>query len=210
MWEYFVSALVTLMVTVDPPGLAPIFASLTYGLSPAQRRGVALRAVIIAAAVLAAFALVGEPVLEALGVGLPAFRIAGGLLLFYIAAEMVFERRTRRKSSTADTAMNEDQFSDLAAFPLAIPLMSGPGAITATILLAAQAGGSAARLAALMGVIGLVIGACLAVFLVAGRIERALGRTGEIVLSRLLGVLLAAVAVQFVVDGVLAVARAGP
>jgi len=207
MPDYLLNALVTLLVTVDPPGLAPIFVALTGGLGAAERRAVAIRAVLISGGVLAAFALFGRPVLGALGIGLPAFRIAGGLLLFYIAAEMVFERRTPRKSSTADYAVNEDQGRDIAAFPLAIPLMSGPGAIAAVILLAGQADGSPLHLAALMLAILLVIGSCLAVFLAAGPIDRALGTTGRIVLSRLLGVLLAALAVQFVADGVVAVAR---
>jgi multiple antibiotic resistance protein len=139
-----------------------------------------------------------------LSISLPAFRIAGGLLLFSIASEMVFGLRITRQSETADKAV-EEHVRDIAAFPLAIPLMAGPGAITATILLAARAGGDPARIALLIAIIGVIMALCLIVFLAASRVERLLGVTGNTVLSRLLSVLLAALAVQFVIDGVRAV-----
>lgn len=148
------------------------------------------------------FAFFGQPVLGALGIGLPAFRIAGGLLLFWIAFEMVFELRNRRKSGVARTAIDEDHIRNVAAFPLAIPLMAGPGTITATMLIAGSARGEPVRLAALVGVIALVSLACLLVFLAAERLSKLLGITGNLVLTRLLGVILAALAVQFVIDGV--------
>jgi multiple antibiotic resistance protein len=205
--DYLTSALVTLLVTVDPPGLAPIFLSLTRGMTAAERRQVAIRACIIAFAIMAFFALAGDVVLKALGVSLPAFRIAGGLLLFWIAFEMVFERRNDRKQATAETAITLDHIRNVAAFPLAIPLMAGPGALTAMILLAGRAEGNATMLTALALICGLVILACLVTFLLATPIARLLGVTGNIVLSRLLGVILAALAVQFVIDGVTAVLR---
>jgi multiple antibiotic resistance protein len=205
--DYLTSALVTLLVTVDPPGLAPIFLSLTRGMTAAERRQVAIRACIIAFAIMAFFALAGDVVLKALGVSLPAFRIAGGLLLFWIAFEMVFERRNDRKQATAETAITLDHIRNVAAFPLAIPLMAGPGALTAMILLAGRAEGKATMLTALALICGLVILACLVTFLLATPIARLLGVTGNIVLSRLLGVILAALAVQFVIDGVTAVLR---
>ena len=203
--DYFLSALTTLMVTVDPPGLAPIFLSLTLGMTGPERRSVALRAVLISAGIMAGFAFFGQPVLGMLGIGFPAFRIAGGLLLFYIAFEMIFELRARRKTGVARTAIDEDHIRNVAAFPLAIPLMAGPGTITATMLLAGSAGGDAIKLGALMGVIAVVSAACLITFLTADKLSKFLGITGNLVLTRLLGVILAALAVQFVIDGIKAV-----
>jgi multiple antibiotic resistance protein len=200
-WDYLISALVTLTVVVDPIGLAPTFLAITHGMPPKSRRQVAIRACLIAAGILAGTALIGDWLLAALGITLPAFRIAGGLLLFSIASEMVFGLRIQRQSQAAEQAL-EEQVRNVAAFPLAIPLMAGPGAITATVLLAAQAAGRPEMLGILFGVIVLVIAICLVVFLAATRIARFLGITGNVVLSRLLGVLLAALAVQFVVDGV--------
>lgn len=140
--------------------------------------------------------------LRALGISLPAFRIAGGLLLFWIAFEMVFELRSARKNRTATEAVTIDHIRNIAAFPLAIPLMAGPGAITAIILLAGRAAGDPSRQIVLVGLTALVILSCLLVLLMAHRIARLLGVTGNIVLTRLLGVILAALAVQFVIDGV--------
>lgn len=201
LFEFASAALATLLVTIDPPGLAPIFLSVTRGMNAAQRGGVAIRACAIAFGILAFFGFGGEALLGLLAVGLPAFRIAGGLLLFYIAFEMVFERRSERKQHTAEDAITKDLIQNVAAFPLAIPLMAGPGAITAMILLAGRADGRAAWLATLVALLGVTIAACFAVFLMAERIAGLLGITGNVVLSRLLGVLLAALAVQFVIDG---------
>ncbi|MBB3929732.1 multiple antibiotic resistance protein [Kaistia hirudinis] len=211
MADYLLNALVTLFVTMDPIGLAPIFVGLTRGMSPDQRRSTAIRATTTAAAILFAFALGGQGLLGFLGISLPAFRIAGGLLLFWIAFEMVFERRTKRKQASADRVIEEDVFTrddvhHLAVFPLAIPLISGPGAISATILTASSAPGFVGLLG-LLAIILLLIGSCLAVFLLAGPLDRALGDTGRMVLTRLLGVLLSALSVQFVADGVVAIAR---
>ncbi|MBV8566678.1 MAG: MarC family protein [Methylobacteriaceae bacterium] len=205
--EYLKSALATLLVTVDPPGLAPIFLSLTLGMSAQARRQVALRAALIAFGIMAAFGLVGAEVMKMLGISLPAFRIAGGLLLFWIAFEMIFQLRAERKANIAETAVTQDRIRNLAAFPLATPLMAGPGAITATILLAGRAGGSTWAMAILMAVIALVVIACYIIFLAAESFSRLLGVTGNVVLTRLLGVILAALAVQFVIDGVIAVVR---
>jgi multiple antibiotic resistance protein len=196
-----VSALTTLIVILDPPGLAPSFIALTAGMSAAERRSVALRASLNALVILAAVALFGEWLLAQLGIGLQAFRIAGGLLLFATAYEMVFERRDDRKTATAETALSADRIQRVAAFPLAVPLMAGPGAITATILLAGRAAHPLA-LALLVAMIAVAVAICLVVFLLADQVERLLGITGRIVLARLLGVLLAALAIQFVVDGV--------
>ena len=199
--EFLISALVTLLVVVDPIGLVPSYLAVTHGLPRRARRSVALRAAVIAAAILAGSALIGDWLLRTLSIGLPAFRIAGGLLLFSIASEMVFGVRIERQSRQAEDAV-EEQVRNVAAFPLAIPLMAGPGAITATVLLAGRSEGDPMRLTVLLAVIVLVATLCAAVFLLCTHIGRLLGVTGNIVLSRLLGVLLAALAVQFVVDGV--------
>ena len=201
--DYLLHALVTLFVTVDPVGLAPMFMVLTAGFGPVARRQTAVRATVTAAVVLIAFAVIGEPLIGFLGISLAAFRIAGGLLLFVIAFEMVFERRIERKAVTAERAGSFEDTRHVAIFPLAIPLTSGPGAISATILLSAQAGGIVGLMVLIAAILAM-IAACLAVFLLAGRIERVLGETGRLVVSRLLGVILAALAVQFVADGVLA------
>ena len=198
------TAFVTLFVAVDPPGLAAIFLGLTAAMSAEMRAHTARRSVIIAFCILFASALGGQRLLTVLGVTIPAFRIAGGLLLFYIAAEMVFEKREERKIHSAEEAIAHDHRHDIAAFPLAIPLMAGPGAITATILQASRAGGDVMNFIALIGIIAVTVGSCYVVFRSATLIDRVMGETGRVVLSRLLGVLLAAMAVQTVGDGILA------
>jgi multiple antibiotic resistance protein len=198
--EYLVSAIVTLIVVVDPIGLAPTFVAITAGIPDLARRQVALRAALIAGGILAGAALVGDWLLRQLAITLPAFRIAGGLLLFSIASEMVFGLRIERQSKTAEQAI-EEHVRNIAAFPLAIPLLAGPGALTATILLSGQAAFRPVYTGILIAVIAAVAALCLLVFLLAARIERALGTTGNVLLSRLQGVLLAALAVQYVIDG---------
>ena len=199
--EFLISALVTMVVVVDPLGLVPTFVAITHGLPDRARRAVALRACLIAAAILAGSALIGDWLLRTLSIGLPAFRIAGGLLLFSIASEMVFGLRIERQSKQAEEAI-EEHVRNIAAFPLAIPLMAGPGAITASVLLAGRAGGDPVHMGVLLGVVAAVLALCFAVFALAARIATLLGTTANVVLSRLLGVLLAALAVQFVIDGV--------
>ena len=186
-FDFLVSALVTLFVVVDPVGLTPAFIGVTAGLPRSARRQVALRACLIAFAILAGSALIGDWLLRMLAISLPAFRIAGGLLLFSIASEMVFGLRITRQAEDAGKAL-EEHVRNIAAFPLA-----------------GRAGGDPVRIAFLIGIIAAIMALCLIVFLAAGRIERMLGATGNTVLSRLLGVLLAALAVQFVIDGVRAV-----
>ena len=199
--EFLISALVTLLVVVDPLGLVPAFIALTEGASPTVRRKIALRACLIAGAILIGSALAGDWLLRQLGITLPAFRIAGGLLLFAVAFEMVLGLRVGRDAKDAEQAV-EEHLHNMAAFPLAIPLMAGPGAITATILLAGQTAYRPQWLAALLAVIVAAMAACLLSFFAAERIGKLLGVTGNVVLSRLLGVILAALAVQYVVDGV--------
>lgn len=204
MLDYLLEAFVTLFVTVDPLGLAPLFIGLTAGLGADDRRHVALRATGIATGILVAFALIGGKLLALLGISLPAFRIAGGLLLFSTAFQMVFSQKEPRDKTDADRAVTLDHVRDIAAFPLAIPLLAGPGAISASILAASKAP-SYTALGAFVGLIVAVMAICLAVFLAADPIDRRIGETGRIVIGRLLGLLLAALAVQFVADGVKAI-----
>ena len=200
MIDYFVSAAVTLFVVIAPLGLAKIFLAVTSGFTPSERRWVAWRSSLIALCILAVFGAIGHLLLQALGISLPAFRIGGGLLLFYISFEMVFGNRAERSAGNSET--REQQLHYLSVFPLAIPLMAGPGAITAIILLSGEAHGNPLWLAGLSAIVLVVVGSSLAVYLAAERMNDLLGITGNAVLSRLLGVLLAALAVQFVIDGV--------
>jgi|SRR6185312_12365688 len=205
--DALLSAFVTLLLVVDPLGLVPTFVAITDGLPQAARRHVALRACIIATVVLTGAALAGDWLFRMVGITLPAFRIAGGLLLFSIASEMVLGVRIERQSKAAEQAL-EEHVRNIAAFPLAVPLMAGPGAITATVLLAGHADGNPTALALLIGVICVVLAICYAAFWAGSRLAKTLGTTGNVVLSRLLGVLLAALAVQYVIDGIRAVLAA--
>ena len=206
MADAVTAAFVTLFVTIDPAGLAPIFLGLTAGMSPAQRAEVAVRGTLAALDILVFFALAGTAVLDLFGITIHAFRIAGGLLLFTIAFEMIFERRQERQQRSATRAITADEVHNTAIFPLAIPLIAGPGAISATILLSVQFGGVTMR-ALLLGIVTVSLAVTYLTLLLAQRIERYLGPTGRTVLTRLLGVILAALAVQFVADGVLAFVR---
>jgi len=194
---FFITGFVTLFVIMDPIGLAPIFVALTQGISPEKRRRIALRACLTAGILLSLFALFGEAVLGFVGISMPAFRIAGGILLFLTALDMLFQRRTKRRE---DQAEEEDQNDDPSVFPLAIPLISGPGSIATVILLAGQHPGWAG-LASTLTIMLMVLLITLVLFFSAGLLERALGKTGITVVTRLLGMLLAALSVQFVLDG---------
>ncbi|WP_425071060.1 MarC family protein [Sagittula sp. S175] len=193
---FLISAFATLFVVVDPIGLTPIFIALTQGTPAPQRRAIAIRATVIALILLTLFAFFGEAVLGFIGITMPAFRIAGGILLFITALDMLFERRTKRREDQAEA----DHPPDPSVFPLAIPLIAGPGAIATMILLAGETDG-ALGMAAILGVMALVLALAFLLFLAAGVIERALGQTGITVTTRLLGMLLAALSVQFVLDG---------
>ena len=199
MLELFVSAFVTFFVVIDPPGCAPIFAGLTAGASPIARRGMAVRAVVVAALILLVFALFGEPLLHGLGIELASFRIAGGIMLFLIALEMVFEKRTQRREDRA-AKVSADEVEDVSIFPMAMPMIAGPGSIATVMLLMARNDGIERSL-----VVGAALTAnlllMLAALLAAGPLMRVLGTRIEAVITRLLGVLLAALAVQFVIDG---------
>lgn len=196
---FLITAFVTMFVVIDPIGLAPLFIAMTQGMAESARRAIALRACVIALTLLALFALFGEAVLGFIGISMPAFRIAGGILLFLTALDMLFERRTQRRSHTAEEE-TPHAFGDPSVFPLAIPLIAGPGAIASVILLTGQRPGLEG-LALVMAVTLSVLVVCMILFLAAGLLERALGRTGITVVTRLLGMLLAALSVQFVLEG---------
>ena len=191
---FLATAFVTLFVIIDPVGLAPLFIPLTAGMDARQRRAVAIRACVIAAGLLAIFALAGEKILTTIGITMPAFQISGGVLLFLTALDMLFDRRQQRREGHAATV------PDPSVFPLAMPLIAGPGAMTSMILLMNQVEGWTGT-AAVLGVMLVVIASCFVFFLLAPPIERLLGRTGEMVVTRLLGMLLAALSVQFVLNG---------
>lgn len=192
-----ITAFATLFVVVDPIGLAPLFIALTQGMDARLRRRVGMRAVLIGALLLTLFGLLGDKLLGAIGISMPAFRIAGGVLLFLTALDMLFERRTQRREGQHPAHLADDP----SVFPLATPLIAGPGALATMILLAGQQGGDWGHVLAVHLVMAAVLGCVFLLFLAASPIERALGRTGTVVVTRLLGMLLAALAIQFILDG---------
>lgn len=195
-----VAAFTTLFVIIDPPGLAPLFVALTQGMTAAHRRAILIRAVIISFGLMIAFLFLGETLLGFIGISMPAFRIAGGILLFLTALEMLFQKRQERRAGNA-TEGAEEHHDDPSVFPLAMPLIVGPGAITTIILLAGQADG-AADFGIIAGVLAAVLACVFAFCMASGLIERALGKTGINIVTRLLGMLLAALAIQFILDGI--------
>lgn len=200
MIELFGSALVTFLVIIDPPGCAPIFASLTSGASPVQRRGMAVRSSLIAWVILMFFALLGRPMLHALGISLASFRIAGGIMLFIIAVDMVFERRTERREKRAHAFDQTAEVEDVSVFPMAMPMIAGPGSIASAMLWVSRAE-TPVHVALVLAAITVVMLITLATLLAAGPLMRLIGSKVESAITRILGVILAALAAQFVVDG---------
>jgi|TARA_R110002072_G_scaffold242564_6_gene401382 multiple antibiotic resistance protein len=199
MNELFVSAFITLFVVIDPPGCAPIYAGLTKDASALERRNMAIRASVIALAILLGFALFGEQLLGALHIQLDSFRIAGGLMLFWIAFEMVFEKRTQRREERAEK-IAASEVEDVSVFPMAMPMLAGPGAIAAIMLLMNEASDLTDQLMVL-GALVAVLAITMAALVAAGPLMRLFGDQVEAVVTRLLGVLLAALAMQYVIDG---------
>lgn len=204
MMELFISAFVTFFVVIDPPGCAPIFAGLTAEASSRQARAMAIRAVAIATAILVVFALFGEALLKALHIELDSFRIAGGIMLFLIALEMVFEKRTERREQRAEkilarTADNPD-VEDVSVFPMAMPMLAGPGSIATMMLLMARSEGTEGTLTVLAAMLAVMV-LSLVALIAAVPLMKALGERFEAIVTRLLGVLLAALAAQYVIDG---------
>lgn len=196
----FTSALVTFLLVIDPPGCAPIFASLTREASDAQRRSMAVRAVVIGASILLFFAAFGEDLLRALGVSLDAFRVAGGIMLFLIGLDMVFEKRTQRREKRAEELNESDEVEDVSVFPMAIPMIAGPGSIATVMLISSRTEGLQASLVVFAALFVTLLITLLAL-VAAGPLLRVLGARIEAVITRILGVLLAALAAQFVIDG---------
>lgn len=199
MTELFVSALITFLVVIDPPGCVPIFASLTSGATAVHRRTMAVRSVVVASGILLFFGLLGEDLLDALGISLSAFRIAGGIMLFLIAIDMVFEKRTERRETRAQEVSAREP-EDISVFPMAIPMIAGPGSIASIMLLTARSEGTAETLM-VFGAMLLTLALTLLSLLLAGPLMRLLGHRMEAMITRILGVILAALAVQFVIDG---------
>jgi multiple antibiotic resistance protein len=200
MMELFGSALVTFLVIIDPPGCAPIFASLTRGTSPAHRRAMAIRSSLIAWAILMFFALLGKPMLQALGISLASFRIAGGIMLFFIALDMVFERRTERREKRAEEIERTPETEDISVFPMAIPMIAGPGSIASAMLWVSRAD-TVLDVTVVLAAITVVMLITMVTLLAAGPLMRLIGEKVEAMITRILGVILAALAAQFVVDG---------
>lgn len=207
MIELFISAFVTLFVVIDPPGCAPIFAGLTQGATAVHRRAMAVRAVVVAAIILLVFALFGEALLRSLGISLESFKIAGGIMLFLIALEMVFEKRTERREDRAEK-IKASEVADVSIFPMAMPMIAGPGSIASIMLLMSQNTGTDRTLVVLAALASILL-LTLAALMLSAPLMRIVGAKIEAVISRLLGVLLAALAVQFVIDGIRASLVAG-
>ena len=200
MIELFSSVLVTFLVIIDPPGCAPIFASLTRGTSAAHRRAMAIRSSLIAWAILMFFALLGRPMLQALGISLASFRIAGGIMLFMIALDMVFERRTERREKRAEEIEGTPEAEDISVFPMAIPMITGPGSIASAMLWVSRADDTL-QVAIVLAAITTVMLITMVTLLAAGPLMRLIGEKLEAMITRILGVILAALAAQFIVDG---------
>ena len=200
MLELFLSAFITLFVVIDPPGCAPIYAGLTKGATNAQARNMAIRATMIAGVILVIFALFGEALLGALHIELDSFRIAGGLMLFWIAFEMVFEKRTQRREERAEKVAATPEIEDVSVFPMAMPMLAGPGAIASVMLLTNEARGTEQTLVVL-GALAAVLLITMVALIAAGPLMRLFGARVEAVITRLLGVLLAALAAQYIIDG---------
>ena len=200
MIELFGSALVTFLVIIDPPGCAPIFASLTSGATSAPRRAMAIRSSLIAWAILMFFALLGRPLLQGLGISLASFRIAGGIMLFIIAVDMVFERRTERREKRAHAFEQTPEIEDVSVFPMAMPMIAGPGSIASAMLWVSRAE-TPFHIVVVLAAITVVMLLTVITLLAAGPLMRLIGDKVEAAITRILGVILAALAAQFVIDG---------
>jgi multiple antibiotic resistance protein len=198
--SFGLSALVTLLAMVEPVGVVPVFLALTPAATAHARRRIAWRAVAVASAIMALFAGAGPALLRALRVSIEAFQIAGGVLLFLIAVDMLFARRSGTRETPEESA-DALARQDVSVFPLAIPLLSGPGTITATLLLVGNAGGDPGKLMMLVAAMVVTMVATLGVLLGAEPVRRALGVTGINVFTRVMGILLSALAVQMILNG---------
>jgi len=201
----WINDLIVFFVVIDPPGLAAMFAALTRGGDTPYRRRMAIKATLLATGILYVFAFIGARLLEALGVSVPAFKIAGGILLFLVAIDMIFARQSGLRSATVREQEEARYKEDISVFPLAFPLLAGPGALTTVILLAGNASGHPWQFVSVLIILGIILSLAFVALLSSGYLMKLLGVTGSNVLGRLLGVVLAAMAVQFVIDGLHAV-----
>lgn len=199
MYDAFIAAFIALFVIVDPVGIAPVFAGLTQGSPRAHQKKMAIKGTIIGTLILIFFASVGQPFFKVLGISLDALRVAGGVMLFIIAVEMVFEKRTERKQETAEKL--DEHFEDISVFPIALPLLAGPGAIATVMLLMANYKGDLAAQGAIIGALVLVMLITVITFFMAGKVMEWMGPSVNAVLTRVLGVILAALAAQYILDG---------
>lgn len=199
--ELYLSTLVTFFVVIDPPGCAPIYAGLTKGATPVHARAMAVRAVFVAACILLVFAAAGEALLRTLGISMASFRIAGGIMLFLIALEMVFEKRTERREDRAAKVAATPEVEDVSIFPMAMPMIAGPGSI-ASVMLTMSRNHGLERVATVVAALLTIMAVMLVALLAARPLMRTLGSRIEAVITRILGVLLAALAVQYVIDGI--------
>lgn len=195
-------AFATFFATIGPLDVAIVFAGLAGGDRARDRRRIAVRAVAVATLILLAFALFGEAALGLFGVSMPALRIAGGVLLLLIAVDLVFARSSGGASTTPEENAEAATRADITVFPLATPLIAGPGAIGAVVLLMGDARDDLLRGGAVIAALLVTLGLTLALMLLAGGVQRVLGRTGVHVVARVFGVILAALAVQFMLDGI--------
>ncbi|WP_419799602.1 MAG: MarC family protein [Terasakiella sp.] len=201
MTDIILQTFVTMFVIIDPIGLTPMFIGLTSGANVAYRRKMALRAVLFAACILAFFALIGHEFLGLLGIEMSSFRIAGGAMLFLTGLEMVFGKRTTRRSENAEEIVAEHEMEDISVFPLAIPFLAGPGSITSIMLLMEGQDGNYEGQFVILAVTGVVLLVSLILFMLSDKLEKILGQTVSSIFSRILGVLLAALASQYIIDG---------
>ncbi len=201
MLEKMLNMFIVLLVVVDPVGVTPVFGALTRGGGDLHRRRMAVKGTLLAAAILLIFALIGDWLLTTLGITLPAFKIAGGVLLFLIAIDMVFARQSGGRSATGREQEEARHKEDISVFPLAFPLIAGPGALTTILLMVGESHGNPLYFVSMIGVLLVILLLTLVCLLMAGRLMKLLGETGANVMDRLFGVILAALAVQFVMDG---------
>jgi multiple antibiotic resistance protein len=204
-WQTLLYNFITLMVVLDPVGTSAVFAALTPDMNSRQRRYTAEKATMLSTLILVVFAFVGAKLLAAMGVSLAAFRIAGGLMLFFLAIDMVFARPSGFRSSTAAENRETEERHDITVFPLAFPLIAGPGAMTTVVLLMGRANGNPLQVISVLGVLLTVLMVVLVLLYTASGVRKLIGVTGSNVITRVLGIILAALAVQFVLDGLVEV-----
>ncbi len=202
MLDFFINTFVVLFVVIDPIGVAPMFIALTHGETEEYKRKMAVKGTAIATVILILFVWAGNNLLHALGISLAAFRIAGGALLFLLVIDMLFARHSGLRSTTLRERQEAEHRNDISVFPLAIPLIAGPGALTTVLLMLANGREQPFITAIVLGVLVLVLLITLVTLLFAVHIMRFIGETGANVISRVLGIVLTALAVQFVLDGI--------